>query len=72
MDDYDFDEPFGPVYAAPRGADCPDCKCCTKALCDKARSTPFLSCQQLSNAPSLVKDCPCPVKPTTITERTER
>ena len=63
MDDYPFPEPFGPVYARPPGADCPDCECCTKALCDKAREAEhwiFRSCAFHSGSPELVRGCPCP------------
>lgn len=63
MGDYDFHEPFGPVYVAPTGGDCPDCECCTKALCDHSRrqESPFMrDCQMHSGNPGLVRGCPCP------------
>lgn len=66
-DEGPFYEPFGPVYAAPTGGDCPDCECCTKALCDKARAD-RLACQHLSGSPELVRGCPCPTRSDTTKE----
>lgn len=62
MEEGSFFEPFGPVYARPVGPDCPDCDCCTKALCDAARDQAVNSCSAHSNAPDLVAGCPCPTR----------
>ncbi|MFZ3595117.1 hypothetical protein [Streptomyces sp. BH104] len=54
------DERFGPQYVRPQQKDCPDCGCCTAALCERGKNS-FLECrghtpQELQET---VLGCPC-------------
>lgn len=65
MGETPFHEPFGPVYARPTGAACPDCECCSKALCDTAKAATHWTLQACHHHArygdyDLVVDCPCP------------
>lgn len=61
-----YHEPFGPIAVRPQGEDCPDCQCCTRVLCEKARQAPAIlrSCQMYSHDADLVRGCPCPTRDT--------
>ncbi|MFC8463357.1 hypothetical protein [Streptomyces sp. NPDC057250] len=53
-------ETFGPEYVRPAPRECPDCPCCSVALCERGRTTP-LSCQACTpqHTREIVADCPC-------------
>lgn len=55
-----MDEPFGPEYVKPQGKDCPDCLCCTEALCERGRNS-VLECAGHTPAEhhATVSGCPC-------------
>lgn len=57
-------ETFGPEYVRPASPPCPDCTCCSKALCDRGRAIAFRCAGLLpSNADpevrAAVAGCPC-------------
>lgn len=59
-------EPFGPEYVRPAGAPCPDCECCTAALCARGRAS-VLRCVNHVDAEELkesVRECPCSAEST--------
>lgn len=62
MDDFPFHDPLGPAYVRPIPASCPDCGCCTRALCEKGRANPP-GCVGSTNAPDQIRrkvaECPC-------------
>ncbi|MEU7092943.1 hypothetical protein [Kitasatospora aureofaciens] len=53
-------ETFGPEYVRPTQEDCPNCPCCTKALCERGSAT-IRECQghTAEDAQRLVAGCPC-------------
>ncbi|MFE4329702.1 hypothetical protein ACFRQM_09620 [Streptomyces sp. NPDC056831] len=53
-------ETFGPEYVRPAQDDCPNCPCCTAALCAKGRTT-ILECYGLTrdDVRDNVRGCPC-------------
>lgn len=54
-------ETFGPEYVKPAPRDCPDCPCCSAALCEKGR-TNVQACVALASraeARPVVTGCPC-------------
>lgn len=53
-------ETFGPEYVRPRQADCPNCTCCSGALCERGRSS-TMQCFGLTPEEhrETVRDCPC-------------
>ncbi len=53
-------ERFGPEYVRPANADCPNCLCCTAALCERGRAS-FLMCTgHVDDAHrAVVALCPC-------------
>ncbi|MFI9026383.1 hypothetical protein [Streptomyces sp. NPDC053560] len=55
-----MDEPFGPEYVKPKGKDCPNCLCCTQALCERGRNS-VLECAGHTTAElrEVVFGCPC-------------
>lgn len=59
--DYSFDAPDGHTWMR-SSTDCPDCKCCSAALCDRARSG-LLGCNNVSSGASDfdLSQCPCSV-----------
>ncbi|MGA5496692.1 hypothetical protein ACPCSP_20255 [Streptomyces cinereoruber] len=61
-------EPFGPEYVRPRQADCPDCGCCTAALCDRGRTSVMRCHGHVDNDHHLmVRECPCSAETTAQT-----
>ncbi|MFE3378810.1 hypothetical protein [Streptomyces anulatus] len=55
-----MNEPFGPESAKPAPVDCPDCLCCSVALCERGRIT-IRACAGCTPAESrpIVANCPC-------------
>jgi hypothetical protein len=53
-------EPFGPECVRPAQPDCPNCECCTAALCAKGRTT-ILECFGFTSEDTreTVRGCPC-------------
>ncbi|WP_030672229.1 hypothetical protein [Streptomyces sp. NRRL B-1347] len=53
-------EPFGPLYVRPGQPDCPNCQCCTEALCERGRSH-LMGCVAHVDKEhtSVVTGCPC-------------
>ncbi|PSK52405.1 hypothetical protein B0E38_04731 [Streptomyces sp. 111WW2] len=53
-------EPFGVDYVRPAPAPCPDCDCCSAALCERGRTSTF-RCAGLAQEAhrALVYGCPC-------------
>lgn len=72
MSEYPFREPWGPEYVRPAPPVCPDCDCCTKALCEVGRTDPWGCIARFgSNNPEireLVAACPCSAETTPGTE----
>jgi hypothetical protein len=65
-DEGPFHEPFGPEYVQPVNADCPNCACCTAALCAKGRNS-ISECAGHVSDPVLteqVTGCPCSAEST--------
>ncbi|MDQ1018802.1 hypothetical protein [Streptomyces afghaniensis] len=65
-DDAPVHEPFGPIYVRPANPDCPDCDCCTAALCAKGRAS-VSECSGHVDDESLVDrvtGCPCSAEST--------
>lgn len=60
-----YDEPFGPEYVRPANADCPDCVCCTTALCERGRAS-VMKCAGHVDGPhrETVRECPCSAEST--------
>lgn len=62
--DYSLDAPEGHTWMSPPPADCPDCPCCTLALCHQAQGK-GRACWHLVtgglDAVTLVTGCPCSV-----------
>lgn len=59
-------ESFGPEYVRPQNKPCPDCPCCTAALCVRGRAS-VLRCAGHVGAPDLVatvSGCPCSAEST--------
>jgi len=59
-------EPFGPEYVRPKNQDCPDCECCTAALCEKGRAS-ISECAGHVDDEDLIEqvtDCPCSAEAT--------
>ncbi|XVV35052.1 hypothetical protein ACQPXT_13790 [Streptomyces sp. CA-100214] len=55
-------ETFGPLYERPKSKDCPNCSCCSEALCERGRqSTMRCSGQHLreDSTRQIVAGCPC-------------
>lgn len=68
-DDTGMHEPFGPEYVRPPKADCPDCPCCTAALCQTGR-TSVLQCRghvAQEELRATVANCPCSAESSTGT-----
>ncbi|MFJ1606946.1 hypothetical protein ACIOHS_26785 [Streptomyces sp. NPDC088253] len=65
-DDGPVHEPFGPEYVRPKNADCPDCDCCTAALCAKGRASISECSGHVDDAELLerVTGCPCSAEST--------
>lgn len=61
MDDAPFPEPFGPIYQRPASPPCPDCECCSAALCGKARDEQSPCSAFGDGGPGVmnVNTCPC-------------
>ena len=63
LDDAPFPEPFGPIYERPASAPCPDCECCSAALCGKARAELAPCSAFVDGGPDQgvmnVNTCPC-------------
>jgi hypothetical protein len=56
--DYSIEAPEGHVWQ--RGsADCPDCRCCTAALCDRARRHVVHGCSGSGPSDFDLTQCPC-------------
>ena len=53
-------EPFGPEYVRPAQPDCPNCRCCTAALCERGRASVH-RCSGFTSAELIetVYGCPC-------------
>lgn len=66
-DDY-CPEPWGPIYVRPASTPCPNCPCCSAALCEKALADPWEGLRDCATHAAradwdIVKGCPCaPVK----------
>ncbi|MER6976011.1 hypothetical protein [Streptomyces carpinensis] len=58
-------EPFGPEYVRPKQADCPNCPCCTEALCKRGR-TNVIGCAGHVDPDNhqTVLNCPCAAEET--------
>ncbi|WP_327384997.1 hypothetical protein [Streptomyces sp. NBC_01207] len=52
-------EPFGPEYVRPKPAACPDCQCCTAALCERGRSSVMECLGLTADHRDVVRGCPC-------------
>lgn len=65
-DDGPVHEPFGPEYVRPANPDCPDCACCTAALCAKGRASLSECSGQVDDEELLerVTGCPCSAEST--------
>ncbi|MEU1853648.1 hypothetical protein ABZ499_31390 [Streptomyces sp. NPDC019990] len=65
-DDGPTHEPFGPEYIRPANPDCPDCGCCTAALCAKGRASVSECAGHVDNAELIarVTGCPCSAEST--------
>ncbi|MFF0092785.1 hypothetical protein ACFYSF_22870 [Streptomyces canus] len=58
-------EPFGPEYVRPQNADCPDCECCTAALCAKGRANVTECAGNVDGEmKERVANCPCSAEST--------
>ncbi|QHC26404.1 hypothetical protein [Streptomyces sp. GS7] len=57
-DDYPFPEPFGPEYVRPKAADCPNCPCHTRRVCDEFQWHRAERPTYLDGTP-YDKPCPC-------------
>jgi hypothetical protein len=67
MTEDEFPEPFEPLYVRPASKECPDCPCCSAALCERGRqSTMRCSGQSLrdDSLRQLVFGCPCSAETT--------
>lgn len=53
-------EPFGPEYVRPAQPDCPNCGCCSAALCERGRSS-VMACEGACGDAfrDTVRRCPC-------------
>ncbi|QNT94847.1 hypothetical protein HEP81_04574 [Streptomyces griseofuscus] len=60
-----FHEPFGPEYVRPKQADCPNCPCCSAALCERGRAD-VSRCEGHTSDETrpTVADCPCSAETT--------
>ncbi|PWI16066.1 hypothetical protein DI272_19240 [Streptomyces sp. Act143] len=60
-DDGPEHEPFGPEYVRPQNAGCPDCSCCTAALCAVGRASVSECVGHVDDAETIarVTGCPC-------------
>jgi hypothetical protein len=67
MTEDEFPEPFGPVYVRPESKECPDCPCCSAALCERGRQSVMRCSGQHLRDDSLrqiVSGCPCSAETT--------
>ncbi|MEW2568417.1 hypothetical protein [Streptomyces sp. NPDC047070] len=66
MNFHDGAEPFGPEYVRPANADCPDCPCCTNALCVKGRASLWRCAGHVGDESlkQTVAGCPCSAETT--------
>lgn len=59
-----FFEPFGPEWVRPAGDPCPNCKCCTRRLCETATAAYVLDQNCAYHGERSLWDqlvaCPCP------------
>ncbi|MFJ6561999.1 hypothetical protein ACIQMV_19485 [Streptomyces sp. NPDC091412] len=63
--DEPFHEPFGPQYVRPPQGPCPNCPCCTAALCERGRAS-VLECAGHAGDEhkATVRHCPCSAEST--------
>ncbi|MEV6738611.1 hypothetical protein AB0N14_17450 [Streptomyces sp. NPDC051104] len=60
-----FHEPFGPEYVRPKQADCPNCPCCSAALCERGRADVTGCTNHTSDETrATVAGCPCSAEST--------
>lgn len=60
-------DPEGHRWVRPGSTPCPDCKCCSAALCEKAREAEHQNLRDCAwHAATadrdIVRDCPCPTR----------
>ena len=71
-DEYPFREPWGGEYVRPAPAVCPNCPCCTLALCEAGRADVFGCLGRLGDTDPEIRQrvaaCPCSAETTEGTE----
>lgn len=61
----DVFDSFGPEYVRPQNPDCPDCLCCTAALCERGRASVQRCAGHVDDGHrSTVAGCPCSAEST--------
>ncbi|MFI2434741.1 hypothetical protein [Streptomyces sp. NPDC018693] len=65
-DDGPTHEPFGPVYVRPANPDCPNCACCTAALCALGAASVMECSGHVDDVEAIaqVTNCPCSAEST--------